>query len=63
MVQEIKENTLLEEYANKYSINDLTSEDIVKLMSVPYIVKDIIEAFGITKKEFNTIKKIKVFQM
>ncbi len=56
MIQELE---LLKEYAKNHNINDLTSEDIVKLMTTPYIIEDIANAFNISVKEFNEIKKQK----
>lgn len=56
MIQELE---LLKEYAKNHNINDLTSEDIVKLMTTPYIIEDIANAFNISVKEFNEIRKQK----
>lgn len=56
MIQELE---LLKDYASKHNINDLTSEDIVKLMTTPYIIEDIANAFNISVKEFNEIRKQK----
>lgn len=49
----------LNEYATKHNIKDLTSEDIIKLMTTPYIIEDIANAFNISVKEFNEIRKQK----
>lgn len=56
MIQELE---LLREYAKNHNINDLTSEDIVKLMTTPYLIRDIADAFNISVKEFNEIRKQK----
>lgn len=56
MVQELE---LLKAYASKHNIKDLTSEDIIKLMTTPYIIEDIANAFDISVKEFNEIRKQK----
>lgn len=58
MIQEIKEESLLKEYASKKSIYELSSEDIIKLMTT-YLAKEIAQAFGITEKEFKSIRKQK----
>lgn len=50
---------LLKEYASNYDVNDLSSEDIIKLITKPYLINEIAEAFGITEKELNDIKKKK----
>lgn len=49
----------LKYYADKYSINDLSSEDIIKLINKPYLIEEITKAFNITTKEFNAIRKQK----
>lgn len=59
MIQEIDEMISLKDYANKYSIEQISSEDIIKLMLKPYLISEIVTAFGITEKEFNHIRKKK----
>lgn len=49
----------LQIYANEHNINDLSSEEIIKLMIKPYCIGEIAEAFNITEKEFKNIKKQK----
>lgn len=49
----------LQTYANEHNINDLSSEEIIKLMIKPYCIGEIAEAFNITEKEFKNIKKTK----
>ena len=49
----------LKYYADKYSIYDLSSEDIIKLINKPYLIEEITKAFNITTKEFNAIRKQK----
>lgn len=56
MTYEAEKKQLLE-YARNKNIEDLTSEDIMKLIDVPYIIEDITEAFNISKKEFDNIRK------
>lgn len=56
MIQELE---LLKDYASKHNINDLASEDIVKLMTTPYLIRDIADAFNISVEEFNEIRKQK----
>ena len=49
----------LKYYADKYSIYDLSSEELIKLINKPYLVKEIAEAFNITTREFDNIRKQK----
>ena len=55
----LKNTEMLKYYADRYKIDELTSEDIVKLMMKPYLKIDIATAFGITEEEFNEIKEKK----
>ena len=59
MLQELNDESLLSVYANKYEIDELSKEDIIKLMTKPYPIKEIIKSFGITEKEFNELRKKK----
>ena len=59
MIQELEDTKLLKDYASKYTINDLTSEDIIKLMTTPYTVDEITSAFNISVEDFNEIRKKK----
>ena len=52
MINELKE-------ISKNNINNLSSEDIIKLINKPYLITDIAKEFNITVKEFNKIKKQK----
>lgn len=52
-----KNEVLLDDYARKYDIHELSREDIIKLMTKPYITREITNAFGISEKEFNKIRK------
>lgn len=55
----INEEINLQTYANKYNFNELSGEDIIKLMNKPYMTNEIADAFNITIYEFNKIKKNK----
>lgn len=59
MIQELEDTKLLKDYASKYTINDLTSEDIIKLMTTPYTVDEITSTFNISVEDFNEIRKKK----
>lgn len=50
-------NYELVHFAKLHSMNELTSEDIMKLLEKPYLIKEIEEAFNLTKDEFNKIRK------
>jgi len=52
-----KEKKWLEDYASKNNIKNLTSEEIIKLHEKPFIVSEIIDAFNITKKDYEKIRK------
>lgn len=53
----IEEQKWLNEYANRHNLKDLTSEEIMKLIEKPYITSEILDAFHITEKEFQRIRK------
>jgi len=55
----LEPNQTLQSYAKSHTIDKLSSEDIIKLMTKPYIIEEIAEAFNITEKEFKNIKKKK----
>lgn len=48
---------LLEYYQKNYQFNDLSSEDIIKLMEEPYLIREITNAFQISEKEFQNVRK------
>lgn len=50
-------NEKLLELSNTYSIEELTSEDIMKLFEKPYLIEEILDAFEINEEEFNKIRK------
>ena len=52
MINELKE-------ISKSNINNLSSEDIIKLINKPYLITDIAKEFNITVKELNKIKEQK----
>lgn len=47
----------LKQYAISNKIDELNSEDLMKLFEKGYIIEDIKEAFGISTKEFEQIRK------
>ena len=49
----------LKYYSDKYSIYDLSSEELIKLINKPYLIEEITKAFNITAKEFDNIRKQK----
>lgn len=59
MIQEVRDELWLKEYAKNNSIYDLSGEDIIKLMMIPYLREEIAEAFGISVKELDKIRKQK----
>lgn len=52
----IEKELSLELIAKNKKIDELNSEDILKLMSFPYLEKEITKAFNITEKDFKDIK-------
>lgn len=59
MIQKSEEEIFLKDYANNYSINELSSEDIIKLITKPCLIKEIAKAFNISEEDFKKIKKQK----
>lgn len=49
----------LKYYSDKYSIYDLSSEELIKLINKPYLIEEITKAFNITAKEFDNIREQK----
>lgn len=47
----------LKYYAEKHNIYDMSSENLIRLITKPYPIKSIAKEFNITTKEFNNIKR------
>lgn len=59
MIEEMQTDSELVVYAKKHSIRELSGEDILKLITKSYLMKDIIEVFKITEREWKDIRKQK----
>lgn len=47
----------LYQLSKQKEFSDLNSEDLMKLIEKPFLISEIIEAFDITEKEFNNLRK------
>ena len=60
MIDEIlKENHDLKEYAKDHNIDDLSSEELMKLIEVPFSLNTIRNAFNLSEKEFHLVREKK----
>ncbi len=55
----LKENHDLKEYVKEHNIDDLSSEELMKLIEVPFSLNTIRNAFNLSEKEFHLVREKK----